>query len=480
MANVSFAIAAAHNITPRTVATWNPYLIRSPRVLVPIQLDVLMVRDDNEIAANCLMSTPPDSATDTTRLDLLPPPFANLDKPRPRGAYLHWALPDGLTHGTTDGQSAQFYAVPDRWLVLRLSPGVPILGMPRRAMRGWVLRAGDKVPTVTALDSWVETGPAADGLKGPLTAMGHGDPAWAAYYENVINRLGFYDDLSDVKSGPIAYLVCGWYADPQSDPLGDPQVKSLNDFNAVLQSLNWTIDPTEWHEAVRQAINYVKAANLVGLASREYTGVFPTVATSAPPGPAAARAAVGPLARASAVGAVLLGAPPTPLDDSGAPTGGAYTTDGSWWPSATVYHGAVVGIGWPGIGWPGNEGGLLGSPGRDGVTSGEFGGPPPASSITVMVGYTITEALGALVALANNAPQEARVLEAFLLGSLAELDKPDGQAQLDDLLHTAAFATRDGGYTTEEIQVPARPATPPPTPPPGTPHPRVFWAPLAT
>jgi hypothetical protein len=474
MTAVSFAIAAAHNITPRTVATWYPSLVRSPRVLVPIQLDVMMIRDDGEIAANCLMAAPDPSATDVKRLDLLPPPFAELTAPRPRGAYLHWALPDALTHGTSDSQNAQFYAVPDRWLILRLFPGSSIRGAPRRAVRGWVLRSGDAVPTVTDLAQWVETGPSTDGLKGPLTAMGHGDPAWAAYYENVINRLGFFDSLSDVKSGPIAYLVCGWYADQTFDPLGDPNIKSLNDFNAVLGSLNWSIDPTEWQESVKKTINYVQAANSVGLATAEFAGLLPAAQASAP----AARATA--TARVSAAQSVILGSVAATLDSTGRPVGGAYTTDGSWWPTATIYHGAVVGIGWPGIGWPGNPSGLLGDPGSDGVTSGEFGGPPPAQEISVTVGNTITEALASLVAAANKAPDEARVLEAFLLGSLAELDKPDGPAKTDDMLHSASFATRDGGFVTEEIQVPARPATPAPPPAPVAPQPGVFATHLAS
>ncbi len=476
MADASFAIAAAHDITPRMVATWDKFLLRSPRVLVPVRLDVLMVRDDAEVAANCLMTTPADDAPGLKRLDLLPPPFAELDKPRARGAYLHWALPDGLTHGTTDGKTAEFYAVPDRWLVLRLSPGFSIFQTPRRALRGWVLRAGDKVPTVTDLDAWVETGPAADEVQGPLTAVGHGDPAWAAYYENVVNRLGFYDDLAGVESGPIAYLVCGWYSDPKADPLGDPQILSLNDFNATLRSLNWSIDPTEWHESVRKRYDFVKAATLIGLTGREFTGSISDPESPAPAAPPAVRAAAlaATTARSSATATVLLGATPAPLDDSGLPAGGAYTTDGSWWPSATIYHGAVVGIGWPGVGWPGNEGGLLADPARPGVASGEFGGPPPAGSINVVVGNTITEALGALVARTNNKPEEARILEAFLLGSLNELDKPDGQAQIDDLLHSVSFATRDGGFVTETIRQPAMPATPPPPPTPTTPDPGVF------
>src|SRR5581483_11697345 len=134
-------------------------------------------------------------------------------------------------------------------------------------------------------------------------------------------------------------------------------------------------------------------------------------------------------------------------------------------PNATLMHGCVVAIGWPTVGWPGNENGLL---------SGEAGGPPAASSINVAVGNTLTEALAALVARHNNLPNEARILEGFLLGSLADLEQPDGRARLDALLQAAAFSSLDGGSTTETINIPAMPDTPPPLPNPVQPGPGVF------
>ncbi len=128
-------------------------------------------------------------------------------------------------------------------------------------------------------------------------------------------------------------------------------------------------------------------------------------------------------------------------------------------------HGCVVAIGWPTVGWPGNESGLL---------SGESGGPPAASSVNVAVGNTLTEALAALVAQHNNRPDEARILEGFLLSSLADLEQPDGRARLDALLQATAFGSLDGGFTTETINIPAMPDTPPPLPNPVEPGAGVF------
>src|SRR5271155_1572033 len=119
----AFSAAAAYGITQKVVNTWNPYLIRTPRVLVPIQVDALVVRTQTTAAqwADCALKPHPGSGTPTRR-DLLPAPFAELATARPPGVYLHWALPTALTSATADGDNATFPAAPDRWLVLRLSP----------------------------------------------------------------------------------------------------------------------------------------------------------------------------------------------------------------------------------------------------------------------------------------------------------------------------------------------------------------------
>lgn len=454
----NFALVAAHGITSRTAATWHPKLPRTPRVMVPVQVEALPVRSEGGVWADCTFKTPPRDAADTSRLDLLPEPFANLSEARPRGVYLHWALPDGLTRGTAtkDQSNVSFGAAPDRWLVLRLSPSTN--GTARRAVRGWVLRAGDEQATHVDLDSWIETGTTEGDVHQPLTALGHGDPAWAAYYDNVTDRFAFYDDLKDVASGPLAYLVCGWYADPSLDPLGS-EIHSLADFHARMNELGWELAQGELHESVTKASDFLKAAAMIGLPTLEASRVETKSTTT-----------VGPVASlSSTVRAVPVvsgaGSTPGPLDDAGHPVEGFYTTNGAWWPKQTIYHGAVVGIGWPGIGFPGSEDGLL---------SGEVGGPPRASDVKVVVGNTLTEALGAVVAQTNNAPQQARLLEAFMLGALNELDQADGPARVDVRLHASAFGSVPGGETTEQIFQPPMGAASPLPADPGKPDPGIF------
>src|SRR5580698_8850129 len=84
----AFAAAAAYGITTRVLNTWNPYLIRTPRVLVPIQVDALVVRAQQAAAkwAECALKPHPATGTPTRR-DLLPAPFAELPASRPAGVY---------------------------------------------------------------------------------------------------------------------------------------------------------------------------------------------------------------------------------------------------------------------------------------------------------------------------------------------------------------------------------------------------------
>ncbi len=457
----AFSAAAAYGITQKVVNTWNPYLIRTPRVLVPIQVDALVVRPQQpaESWADCALKAAPQQTTPITRYDILPAPFAELPQTRAAGVYLHWALPDALTHGIADGDTATFPAAPDRWLVLRMYPSTnPLLqsktgrsgGM--RAVKGWVLRAGDQNPVPIDLDSFTEGPPSDDAINNPLTVLGTGDVAWAAYYDNCVNRLAFYDNLSDVTQGPFSYLVCGWYSNPAQDPLGSQDVHSLTDFNAKMEQLGWQLQTGELDESIRHARSYIVAAQGMGLKSNllSSTMAYNDAINNSP----------------AAVAYAVSDTPSSMPDfDPGGEALGPYTTDGSWWPNATLMHGSVVAIGWPSVGWPGNENGLL---------SGESGGPPAASAINVAVGNTLTEALAALIAQHNNRPDEARILEGFLLSSLADLEQPDGRARLDALLQASAFASLDGGYATETINIPAMPDTPPPLPNPIQPGPGVF------
>jgi hypothetical protein len=392
---------------PAQVRTWDAQLPRETRVLVPVHVDVLLVRNAGGEWADCRMRTPAETGS-TRTIDLLPPPFADLAAPRPRGAHLHWAAADALATLQGGGAAPAASPLPDRWLVARLAPGPGAL----RSVRAWVLdsRAGSS----TELKDWTPAPPSGKAV----TVLGGGDAGWAAYYANVLNRFAFYDPLTGVPSGPLAYLVCGWYANPADDPLAVPVPSALG-FADLVGKLGWAVtgDVAAAHAAAKANI---ELATKAGLGT-----------------PHAA------LDRTS--GQVMFANPTTPLQASGNPAGGKYTIVEDAWPRSSLFHGAVVNLSWP----------------NASATSPDVGGPPDAAAISVALARTPIEALAALVARTASAPNEAEWLTAFAMGALEELNQPDGAARLDDRLHDATFSSRPDG--TE--RVPRQPSAMPPRAP---------------
>lgn len=188
-------------------------------LLIPIALDVLLARDGNGAYAPTKMETPVPSAVNARRQRLLPPPFGQ-DVSRNAGAYLHWALPDGLTRArpSADGQAPIYPAIPERWLVFRLTGDAA--GPVPRTVTAWLLPdvndpSGPTVSPDVLVAGAPAVGPRPDK---PLTVLGTGDLSWSAYYDNVEHRLSLYDDLAGV-AGAISYAVCGWYSHIGLDPL---------------------------------------------------------------------------------------------------------------------------------------------------------------------------------------------------------------------------------------------------------------------
>jgi len=189
--------------------------------------------------------------------------------PQP-GVHLHWALPDALTRGRQKQPAnpqaprgaPEFPPIPNRWMVQRISqkprsnsapatsPGSPL----EISVRAWVVESDylygaqkpEEVDAVTfprpdeyalfdyvgksfAYANWTEQHP---GYRIHLSALGYGDPAFAAYYPACKSILGFYDPLTDInQETTFTYLVAGWYSDPAEDVLR----------HNSLPELKWTI-----------------------------------------------------------------------------------------------------------------------------------------------------------------------------------------------------------------------------------------------
>jgi hypothetical protein len=183
-------------------------------LLVPIALDVLVVREQTPVAKTALQL--PAIPSTAQHKQVLPDPFAPDDQRAP-GAYLSFSLPDGLTHAPAGSSGSNpFPPIPERWLILRLTGDITA---GPRTVSAWLIADVNAQPpsvTVNALTQpWAAvTSPPVH----PLTVLGTGDLSWSGYFDNVRNILGLYDDLSGV-SGSVSYLVCGWYTHSQFDPL---------------------------------------------------------------------------------------------------------------------------------------------------------------------------------------------------------------------------------------------------------------------
>jgi hypothetical protein len=197
----------------------------------------------------------------------------------PQGLHLHWALPDALTVGRNRDEGTQFPAVPNRWLVRRLDAGgnlqkswivesdflhpldaksKPTFQAPPsnggQAVTAWPGGKPITFPTkriqlpngkagaayrymgrALALSDWLaEPATGRDYLNQPafsdytLSAVGYGEPAFAAYYPNCYSIFGFCDiDPALQPATSYEYQVIGWYNEPQRDPLQSPDFTSL-------------------------------------------------------------------------------------------------------------------------------------------------------------------------------------------------------------------------------------------------------------
>jgi hypothetical protein len=200
-----------------------------------------------------------------------PPNFPGATGPL-YGAVVSWSLPDALTHGieTTPG-TIEYPPVPNRWLVTRKCPNPT---KPAEwAYSTWVVASDyftttgtnngtgfvNPAGTLAANDiagvlgnswpaaSWPgEAAVSAFDLVPPLTAIGQGDPSFAAFVPNVINVFAFPDDLSALAPGFVSYSVFGYYSNPANDPLfgaaqyGSAGWQTADQWNALMQQLEWS------------------------------------------------------------------------------------------------------------------------------------------------------------------------------------------------------------------------------------------------
>lgn len=218
-------------------------------LMVPVHLNALYLASDRlMIEAMADFSRLPyfnrtqDVNSDIANIseEIVSQPFQNQNLYLKSGIHLHWALPDTLTKGiqvsNDKGQTqTAFPPVPNRWLVTR-SQGATIENQ-------WVVESDYLYPEgegsqVGSLAYPIEVQndkhqpfrylgrkvPLADWQGGKvdaeylpsLTAVGFGEPTFAAFYPNCHSVFGFHDDdyAAEIPGG-LQYDIIGWYSEAQ-------------------------------------------------------------------------------------------------------------------------------------------------------------------------------------------------------------------------------------------------------------------------
>lgn len=213
-------------------------------LVVPIRLDAFIPATDIDVVGPTVRFTRlphRDAAGRDQNPDLpyvsetlLTAPFQDEDFRLKAGVHLHWSLPDALTRLVqADDGTTRIPAVPNRWLVTRLD---------KYAIQDqWVIESDYLSDVNMAAVAYPVTGPAGKpyrylGRRVPLklwsrnpdqtaylqqlTAVGYGEPTFAAHYPNCHSIFGCYDPSSTANPPDgLRYEVIGWYDNLAKDPV---------------------------------------------------------------------------------------------------------------------------------------------------------------------------------------------------------------------------------------------------------------------
>ena len=217
-------------------------------LLVPVHLHALVLdRDQMVVETTADFSRLPfctgkrDINPDIANIseEIVSKPFQNENLLLKKGIHLHWSLPDALTRARPNPDSPgtqDFPRVPNRWLVTRCnsSGGVE---------KEWLIEsdflfptlegslAGNGVPMPYRKDQrqpfrymgrrveWSDPNRNKGEYYPKLTAVGYGEPSFAAFYPNCFSVFGFFDDEYSGSNDGRQYYVSGWYSDVKEDVL---------------------------------------------------------------------------------------------------------------------------------------------------------------------------------------------------------------------------------------------------------------------
>jgi len=228
------------------------FLWNAPSLLVPVDVEALVVSNLSRNLTWAHVNMKYNNADEF--LTVQPNLFQGTDADKPEvGITLHWALPDGITHGRqeAEGTNIIYPYVPNRWLVIRYYDG---------KSKSWILQSdyldpddgvnlfldpGAAEPTPTRIGKvWpAEAWPGESGVTQEkfLIALGPGNPGFTAFTANIDAVFSFYDSMEDIidKATPITYTILGWYANAEDDPLF--KFSTLTEWLGLMDELKWTV-----------------------------------------------------------------------------------------------------------------------------------------------------------------------------------------------------------------------------------------------
>lgn len=432
----------AASLTPRWAAlsqlggvaadlnNFDRFLIREPRLLVPVDVQAMVVQAGTNDTEPMVRLPWRDGQTEPPPLDV-----HDAGLPRAPGVHLLWSPPAALGHGkfVSDADAPgdvarrklQLPVLPDRWVVLRLAV---VSGQRDPMTTGWVLEADSG--TVTPMPDW--PGGAATVVADPVgladLTLHAGGAAWAQSYDAALGRFSFYDDLMDlaqvqVEGDAVSYLVAAWWAVSANDPLDG--VGTDVGYRSRLKDLGWTDPDHPSPDADQRAASdrRYSVANTFGLAATQrYTQPLLLDSGTAIAAAGIQSGAVASAARVlaptisgflnEAVAAATL--PPAPT-------------------RSTLLHGRIHGV-------P-----LRGAPALD--------SRPAEDSLRVVLGSS-TPDLAATLSVAGTGLGEAdqdarrdaeRLLAAFASGDLIRIGQSDVWSDIAEYEHAHGFVSQSGG-----------------------------------
>lgn len=242
-------------------------------LFVPVHLDTLFLsQSQNVVGEKADFTQLPyvgngqDHHADAPYLSekILSQPFHNENLHLKAGMHLHWALPDAMTKSI--GGTEHFPAVPNRWLISRWRNG--------QKEKAWVVESdylfsadsgklsgsisypfpiknvgdppfrflGRNMPWA----AWKNVSEADEYLE-KLTAVGYGEPTFAAFYPNCHSVFGFHDkEINQENIAGISYEITGWYSKADQDFIKQLQA-------AVISNSNKSLNLFELFEALEEA-----------------------------------------------------------------------------------------------------------------------------------------------------------------------------------------------------------------------------------